>query len=240
MSFVAGLAGGFADGFKMQKARKREDAADAMSERYLSLMEKNPGLMMGGGYGLDGAAGGTGTPGGTGAPGAPGGGAPGGDGSLFGLVDRVEGGGNYDTLYGHSQNGGKFDGTKVSEMTLGDLYNFSDPSGEYGQWVKANNPKGVVATPMGRHQIVGTTLKATAAAMGLSPDTKFTAQTQDAMANYLARNRIAGLSGMPAKRAALRSEWDGFRNVSDEALDTAILNFEANGMGARPMGVGPG
>ena len=236
MSFIAGLAGGFADGFKMQKDRKRQESADAMSDRYLSMMEKTAGIMPLGGRGIDG---GPGTQGGTGAPGAPGGGAPGGDGSLFGLVDKVEGGGNYDTLYGHSQNGGKFDGVKVSEMTLGDLYSFADPNGEYGQWVKANNPKGVVATPMGRHQIVGTTLKATAAAMGLSPDTKFTAQTQDAMANYLARNRIAGLSGMPAKRAALRSEWDGFRNVSDDALDAAILNFEAGGMGARPMGIGP-
>lgn len=244
---IAGLAG-FADGFagavKMKRDQKREDEANARADRYLSIMEKNPGAFMGGGMGLGGygappapgaaaaAPGGTGTPGDASVPTGAGGG-------LFGLIDKTEGGGNYDTLFGHSQNGGRFDGTKVSSMTLAELYDFSNPRGEYGQWVKANNPAGVVATPMGRHQIVGTTLRATAEAMGLSPDTVFTPQVQDSMANYLARNRIAGLSGMPAKRAALRSEWEGFKHVSDAALDAAILNFEANGMGTRPMGIGP-
>lgn len=241
---IAGLAGfatGFADGVKMKRDQKREDEANARADRYLSIMEKNPGAFSGGGMGIGGygaapAQGGAAAPGGTGTPGA-GNAAAGTNTGLFGLIDATEGGGNYDTLYGHSQNGGRFNGVKVTDMTLADLYDFSNPSGEYGQWVKANNPKGVVATPMGRHQIVGTTLRATAEAMGLSPETKFTPQVQDSMANYLARNRLAGLSGMPAKRAALRSEWDGFRHVSDEALDAAILNFEAAGMGTRPMGV---
>lgn len=237
---IAGLAGfaeGFADGWKTQKARKREDEANARTDRYLDLMERNPGAFSGTGWGLGGPAGGPApAQGGTGTPG--GGTVSGGDGTLFGLIDKTEGGANYDTLYGHSQNGGRFNGVKVSEMTLGDLYDFSNPSGEYGQWVKANNPKGVVATPMGRHQIVGTTLRATATAMGLSPDTKFTPQIQDSMANYLARNRLAGLSGMPAKRAALRSEWDGFKHVSDAALDAAILNFEQSGMGIPQPGRG--
>lgn len=241
MTALAGLSGfaqGFAGGMQMQRDRKRQDAQDALADRYLTLMEKNPGAFGGGtGWGLGGPGGAAPAQGGTGSPGG-GGGAPGDNGTLFGLIDSTEGGANYDTLYGHSQNGGKFNGIKVSEMTLGDLYNFSNPSGEYGQWVKANNPSGKVATPMGRHQIVGTTLRATAEAMGLDPSTKFTPQTQDAMANYLARNRIAGLSGMPAKRAALRSEWEGFRGVSDDALDAAIINFEQSGMGIPQPGRG--
>lgn len=242
---IAGLAGfaeGFANSFKEQKQRKREDEANARADRYLALMEQNPGAFAGGGMGIGGygpaAPGGTGAPGGAGTPGG-GTASPAGNGTLFGLIDATEGGANYDTLFGHSQNGGRFDGVRVSDMTLAELYEFSNPRGEYGQWVKANNPEGVVATPMGRHQIVGTTLRSTASAMGLSPDTKFTPQVQDAMANHLARNRLAGLSGMPAKRAALRAEWAGFKNVSDAALDAAILNFEANGMGTRPMGIGP-
>lgn len=236
---LSGFAEGFAGGMQMQRDRKRQDAQDALAERYLTLMEKNPGAFGGTGWGLGGPGGSQGAAPAQGGTGTPGGGTvSGGDGTLFGLIDRTEGGANYDTLFGHSQNGGRFDGVKVSEMTLGDLYNFSDPSGDYGQWVKANNPSGKVATPMGRHQIVGTTLRATASAMGLSPDTKFTPQVQDSMANYLARNRLAGLSGMPAKRAALRSEWDGFRHVSDAALDAAIINFENSGMGIPQPGRG--
>jgi len=72
--------------------------------------------------------------------------------SFLGVMDKHEGGGSYDTLFGHSQD--KF-GVKPSEMTLGQLYAFSDPSGEYGQWVKGQ--VGRVATPMGRYQFVGTT-----------------------------------------------------------------------------------
>lgn len=241
---IAGLAGfaqGFSGGVQMNRQRKERQADNAFRDRYMDFMEKNPGAFSGGGMGLPGMGSGAnpagGQPGGTGRPGGGTGAQPGGDGTLFGLIDKTEGGANYDTLFGHSQNGGRFNGMKVSEMTLGDLYSFTDPSGEYGQWVKQNNPAGRVATPLGRHQIVGTTLRATAKGMGLSDDTVFTPQLQDSMANYLATNRLSGLSGMPAKRAALRSEWDGFRNVSDAALDAAILNFEANGMGQKPMGI---
>lgn len=237
---LAGFADGFANTWKMQKDRKKQEAADARADRFVDLMEKNPGIMGegiglqgygGGGAGAGGAPGGAGTPGGGTVP------ASGDASSLFGLIDKTEGGGNYDTLFGHAQNGGRFDGVKVSQMTLGDLYDFTDPSGPYGQWVKDH--VGRVATPLGRHQIVGSTLRATAKSMGLSDDTVFTPKLQDSMAEYLARNRLAGLSGMPAKRAALRAEWEGFKHVSDEALDAAILRFEANGMGQRPLGIGP-
>lgn len=227
---VMGLAGfveGFADARKAKKQQEQIDLQNQQQDRMLSIMEKNPGAIYGLPMGDGGQSGGYGTPG-------PGGG--GASGGIFGLIDKTEGGGNYDTLYGHSQRGGRFDGVKVSDMTLGQLYDFSAPSGEYGQWVKGQ--VGRVATPMGRHQIVGTTLKATAEGMGLSPDTKFTPEVQDSMANYLARNRLAGLKSPAAKRAAMRSEWEGFKHVSDAALDAAILDFEANGMGLKPMGLG--
>lgn len=164
-----------------------------------------------------------------------GGGQSGGD--IFGLIDRHEGGGRYDTLFGHSQGaGGAFAGVDVSKMTLAQLYDFSAPSGAYGQWVKGK--VGRVATPMGRHQIVGSTLRRAASAMGLSPDTVFTGGVQDSMASYLARERLAGVGNPAAKRAALRAEWEGFKNVSDGDLDTAIAQFEQNGgqIRQRPMG----
>jgi hypothetical protein len=177
-----------------------------------------------------------------GGEGRPGGGTITGDGTLFSLIDKTEGGGNYDTLFAHSQRGGRFDGVKVSEMTLNDLYGFSNPSGEYGQWVKGklaeSGHKPRVATPMGRHQIVGSTLRTAAAQMGLSPETKFTPQTQDAMASHLAATRLASAKTPYAKRAALRAEWEGFKHVSDAALDKAIANFEASGMQMRPPRMG--
>lgn len=145
---------------------------------------------------------------------------------LFDLIDRVEGGGRYDTLFGHSQNGGRFDGVDVSQMTLGELRQFADPGGEYGQWVRANNPEGVVATPMGRHQIVGTTLRRTAQQLGFGDDTVFSPQVQDQMANHLARARLASATTMEGKMRALRNEWAGFKHVSDADLARAIREYE--------------
>ncbi|WP_126975567.1 hypothetical protein [Frigidibacter oleivorans] len=220
---LAGLAQGLAQGKMMKDARQERQQAAAQMDRWISALENR---------GASGAAGGGST--GTGTA-ASGGGASG-DGTLFGLIDATEGAGNYDTLYGHSQNGGAFDGVKVSQMTLGELYDFASPSGAYGQWVKGN--VGHVATPMGRHQIVGTTLRSAATEMGLSPDTRFDADTQNAMADHLASRRLAGAGSPAAKRAALRAEWQGFRHVSDAALDKAIAAFEAKGgMPTRPLGV---
>jgi hypothetical protein len=146
---------------------------------------------------------------------------------LIGLIDATEGGGDYDTLFGHSQReGSPFAGVRVTEMTLGELYEFSDPSGEYGSWVRSTNPEGVVATPMGRFQIVGTTLRNAAEEMGLPPDTVFTPEVQDQIARHLADQRLASADTIAGKREALRNEWAGFRGVSDEALDAAIRQYE--------------
>ena len=231
MGALGAFASGLAGGIENKRDRKKADEESARMDRYLDLMEKNPGGMgaIPDGYAPSAASGGAGSPGANNA-------ATTGGSTLFGLIDKTEGGGNYDTLFGHSQNGGRFDGVKVSDMTIGQLGQFASPSGEYGQWVKGE--VGRVATPMGRHQIVGTTLRNATAEMGLSPDTKFTGQTQDAIANHLARRRLVGASSPVAKRAALRSEWEGFKHVSDDALDAAIANFEANGGAEAPSPIG--
>lgn len=148
-------------------------------------------------------------------------------GSLLQLIDQTEGGGDYDTLFGHSQNGGAFDGVRVSEMTLAEAIAFSSERGEgsYGEWVRRNNPAGDLATPMGRYQIVGSTLRNVVEELGLPLDTKFDRDTQDLIASHLARRRLEGKTGLPQMRAALRSEWAGFRHVPDSVLDQAILDF---------------
>ena len=158
--------------------------------------------------------------------------------TLQGLVDRTEGGGNYSTLYGNAQDGA-FKGTDVSKMTLGQLYNFTDPNGEYAQFVKAKT--GTVATPVGRNQIIGTTLAAAAKQMGLPDNTVYTPQVQDAIFTHLANQRLAGQTTMASKMTALRNEWNGYKNVPDAELSAAITKYEAAGntLPTAPLGATP-
>lgn len=157
-------------------------------------------------------------------------------GGLIGLIDKTEGGGDYDTLFKFSnRDGGQFAGTKLTGMTLGDVYQFTAPSGDYGRWVAANNG-GTVATPVGKYQFVGSTARAVASKMGLPDDTPFNASTQDAMFAQHARDTIASANTMAGKRAALRAQWLGLRHVSDADLDAAINQFGTNStaLGAKP------
>src|SRR6056297_2415383 len=146
-------------------------------------------------------------------------------GTLINLIDRTEGGGDYNTLFDHSQKGGKpFAGVQVSNMTIGQLLEFSSSGGEYGRWSKQR--LGYLATPMGRYQIVGSTLRSTADAMGIPHDAQFTPQVQDAMFHYLAKQALSGKTTLAAKRKALRGTWEGFKHVDDAELDAAIAAFE--------------
>lgn len=145
--------------------------------------------------------------------------------SFLAAVDHSEGGGDYDTLFGHAQRaGGAFAGTRVSEMTVGQAIAFASPKGAYAANVRGQ--VGRTATPMGRHQIVGNTLRRAAAEMGLSPDTPFNKQTQDAVAAHLAKKRIAGARTLDGKISALRSEWEGFRSVPRAQLAQIVADLE--------------
>jgi hypothetical protein len=227
---LAGL-GAFAEGFagaRIKRNEKERRKADAdRQERLITALGARPDVGMTGGGGSDmvvGSAGGDTL------------GMRGGDGSLLGLIDRHEGAGNYSTLFGHAQRKGPFAGKDVSQMTLGQLEQFASPSGEYGQWVKGQ--VGRVATPMGRYQIVGTTLRGAAKELGLSPDTVFSPQTQTTIAEHLARRRLASAQSPTAKRIAMRAEWEGFKHVPDEQLDQAIARFEAGGGQFAPRAMG--
>jgi hypothetical protein len=149
---------------------------------------------------------------------------------LLDLIDKYEGGGSYNTLYGHSQRPGRaFDGTDITNMTLSEVMSFAAPSGTYGQWVK--DQVGRVATPMGRYQIVGTTLRNAVAEMGLDPNQKFDAATQDAIAAHLAEKRVAAARTPEQLRAGLRNEWEGLKNVPDKTLDAAALGLPTSALG---------
>lgn len=231
------VLGAFAEGFanaRLQRRARAERLADAeRQERMIAALGARPDAgMIGGGDGMGDMIGKAGNDYLGSAPRVP----VKSDGTLLGLIDRTEGGGNYSTLFGHSQNGGRFSGVDVSKMTLAQLSDFASPSGEYGQWVKGK--VGRVATPMGRYQIVGTTLRGAAKEMGLSPDTVFTPQTQTAIAEHLARRRLATAKSPAAKRIAMRAEWEGFKHVPDSQLDQAIAQFEAGGGSFAPRAMG--
>lgn len=149
-------------------------------------------------------------------------------GGLFDLLRQHEGAGDYDTLYGHAQReGGQFAGVRPTQMTMAELDQFEK---SYGPWVAGKN-NGTLATPIGAGQIVGTTRRKTAEALGYGPDTRFTPEVQDSMIDYLARQRLSRANSMPEKLNQIRQEWVGFRNVPDEDLIAAIAEYESQGTG---------
>ena len=148
-------------------------------------------------------------------------------------IDMTEGGGDYDTLFAYSNKEGKhFDGFKVSNMTIGEIKAFSDPKGEYGQWVKEqlrkSGKEARVATPMGRYQFVGSTLTALASEMGLDDNTVFTPEVQDNMFEYYLDKRISRGKTMEEKVSQVRQAWEGFKSIPDATLRSLIAQREAN------------
>ncbi|MGO8180364.1 lytic murein transglycosylase [Rhizobium leguminosarum] len=146
-------------------------------------------------------------------------------GSFLAAVDRTEGAGDYDTLFGHAQKNGPFAGTSVSSMPIRDVIAFTDPSGAYAQYVKGK--VGRVATPVGKYQTVGTTLRGAVGALGLDPNLPYDQGTQDRVASYLARQRIASADTLPGKISALRSEWEGFKNVPDTEMAQIVADLQS-------------
>nr|WP_246726156.1 lytic murein transglycosylase [Rhizobium laguerreae] len=116
-------------------------------------------------------------------------------------------------------------------MPIRDVIAFTDPSGPYAQSVKSQT--GRVATPVGRYQVVGTTLRNAVGALGLDPNAPFDKNAQDAVGAYLARQRIASADSLPGQIAALRQEWHGFKNVPDEQLAQVVADLRS-GNGAIP------
>lgn len=138
------------------------------------------------------------------------------------LLDKFEGGGDYNALFGFAnRQGGQFEGTNVSQMTIGELKSFAD--GEYADY--SRKQLGYKATPMGRYQFVGSTLAAVASRMGLPDDTVFSPEVQDQMFVFHAKEVMDGKSPQ-GKRAALRGTWEGLKNATDSELDQMISEIE--------------
>lgn len=88
-----------------------------------------------------------------------------------------------------------------------------------------------MATPMGRYQVVGATLRVAQEEMGLPDDTVFDQKTQDAIFEHLARKRLmraTDAQGRVDRAKAVkefRNEWDGFKNVPESVLWDAIKQY---------------
>lgn len=141
------------------------------------------------------------------------------------LRQRTEAG-SYDTLYGNSNRpGGRYEGIQPSKMTIAEVMDFQKNS-DYGDWVKANNPKGARATPVGGSQIVGTTLRNAVKEMGLDPNTLFDGATQEAITMHIAKSALGRATTMDGKIEALKGQWDGFRGQSRAELEQAVREIE--------------
>lgn len=136
--------------------------------------------------------------------------------------------GDYNTLLGHTnRTGGRFDDANITDKSVNDLIAFSDGSGPYGMYTKAK--LGKVATPMGRYQIVGKTLKTLKNEMGLTGDEKFTPELQDRMFLTLLKRRgyEAYKRGELSREdfiASLQNEWEGLSN-SRKAFSTLTASL---------------
>ncbi len=107
------------------------------------------------------------------------------------LKDNVfagESGGDYNALYGYANRGsGPFGGVKVTDMTINQVLDFTDPRGPYAQSVKGQI--GRVATPTGAYQVVGSTLRDAVRGLGLTGNEKYDAATQDRIGQWVYENQ---------------------------------------------------
>ena len=106
-----------------------------------------------------------------------------------------ESGGDYDALFGYQNRpNGAFSNVKVSDMSLAQVLEFTNPKGAYGQYVAKNrpDPEMGVATPVGAYQVVGSTLRKAIDALGLDPEQKFDKATQDKIGQYILKTQGTG------------------------------------------------
>lgn len=140
------------------------------------------------------------------------------------LLTKVEAE-TYDTILGNQElEGNLFAGTKVSNMSLDDLIEFSKVNGAYADYSK--RAVGRVATPMGKYQIVGTVLKSLKERFNLPGSTIFTPELQDRFFLTLFYDEINKGGTLDDKVDRLNNVWEGFKlYVPREELKNAIKNI---------------
>lgn len=137
-------------------------------------------------------------------------------------IFKGESGGDYNTLYGHSERNGAFAGTKLSDMTVDQALEFSSPNGPYGQWAAAN---GIDAAPMGAYQIIHSTLRdLVKPGMGLTGSERMTPELQEKMGQYIYTKQGTGA-------------WSGYKGPADpNAYGPAATPSPTSDAMSRPSG----
>ena len=96
-----------------------------------------------------------------------------------------ESGGDYNALFNYqNREDGLFSDIKLTDMTLDEVLDFTNPRGEYASYVSYNN-KGKISTPVGAYQVVGSTLRQAKEDLNLSGDEKFSKSLQDKIGRYI-------------------------------------------------------
>jgi hypothetical protein len=153
-----------------------------------------------------------------------------------------ESGGDYNALFGYSnREGGRYGGTRLTDMTVNQALDFSQPSGDYGQWVKGQ--VGHVATPMGAYQVVGTTLRAAQNGLGLTGNERMDEGLQDRIGEWIYQNQGSGAwEGWRGNQSGAGPQARvSTRNVqtpnTGNAQTRGILSNEGNQMAQQPQGL---
>jgi hypothetical protein len=138
-----------------------------------------------------------------------------------------ESGGDYNALYGYANRGsGPFGGVNVTDMTINQVLDFTDPRGPYAQSVKGQI--GRVATPTGAYQVVGSTLRDAVRGLGLTGNERYDAATQDRIGQWIYENQ-----GPQA--------WEGWGKTGGGGGDTSLMGGTGNdnlGAGMEPEQTG--
>lgn len=124
-----------------------------------------------------------------------------------------ESGGDYNALFNYqNRKDGLFSDIKLTEMTLDEVLDFTNPRGAYANYVGLNN-KGTISTPVGAYQVVGRTLRQAKEDLNLSGDEKFSKSLQDKIGRY-----IFNTQGVDA--------WEGYKGPrgQEEIKSMAVPN----------------
>lgn len=133
---------------------------------------------------------------------------------------------SYDTMFGEAhRRDTPFKGTKITNLTMDEVFDLVAAGGEWNQYNKTNHDENTTA--IGKYQMVGATLRdlkdrGVLKKLGITGDTKFNKETQDAIAMHLAERRVKPDYSMAEARAQLKNEWAGFKKLSNTELDTII------------------
>jgi hypothetical protein len=99
-----------------------------------------------------------------------------------------ESGGDYNALFGYANRQGRpFQDVRLTDMTINQVLDFTDPSGPYAQSVKGQI--GRVATPTGAYQVVGSTLRDAMRGLGLTGNELYNEATQDKIGQWIYQNQ---------------------------------------------------